>query len=907
MIVYQGSRFVVNPSLYIPDLIEAQAEIRPEAIALICDDDKLTYRELNQRANQFARHLRDMGVANNSLVGICTSRSVEMVVGILAIFKAGGAYVPLDPAIPADRLSFILSDAQVQIVVTQNEHAGLFAKMGVQVARLDSDGDLVDGLPIGVLVNPALPESTAVVLYTSGSTGQPKGVILTHENLSHFVRLASLAHEVTVDDVYLQSAPIVYVVSIRQLLIPLTRGARVVIANSEQMHNPLMLFELIKREAVTLMDVIPSFWRVCIQHLAELPENERCELLDNSLRRIVSVGDALHADIPFEWRFGLGHKAQLMNNFGQTETTGMLATYEIPASIQSGDGIVPIGSPIPETRIYVLDSEHMVVPTGEPGELYISSPCLAPGYLNRPELTADKFIPNPFNDGLSSRLYRTGDLGRMRDDGNVEFVGRTDHQVKIRGQRLELGEVESVLLRHEYVRECAVMARGDQADEKYLAAYIVASAKSLQPSDLRQFVRNVLPDYMVPSAFVFLDEMPLTPNGKLDRLALPDPTSVAPIVSDPSRQTEPRNHFERTVKEIWKDLLRLDEVGIHDSFFDVGGHSMLSVRMFARIERDLGVRLPYTSLFHATTIAQIAELVAHANEDITRWRIVVPVQPRGNKPPFFGVHAHEGGVLFWRDIVSFLPKDQPFYALQARGVDGLATPLNRVPDMARLYIQEIRKVQPHGPYFIGGYSLGGEVAFEMGQQLVREGEKVDLLVMLDTRNPTRTIRPMVRVDGHSLAAELDAPPPADSRSVIKQKLAGHFLRLSTLSTNEKVEYILNQISVRLNGLVVSVSVKIFQMLRRRLPNRILLLYLRKRHREALVNYVPAVYPGKITLFRASESLATNPDDSLLGWAPLAAGGMEIYHFEASHAIVYGECAKEVAETLNDCLKKARAE
>lgn len=907
MIVYPGSQFAVKTPLYIHDLIEAQAETLPEAIALICDDDKLTYRELDQRANQFAQHLRDLGVGNNSLVGICTGRSLDMVVVMLAIFKAGAAYVPLDPSHPADRLSFVLSDAQVQIVVTRAQHAGLFANMDVQLACIDSDWDLVHGLPNRAPVNRASHESIAVVLYTSGSTGQPKGVIITHENLSHFVRLASLAHEVTTDDVYLQSAPIVYVVSIRQLMVPLTRGARVVIADPEQMHNPLMLFELIKREAVTLMDVIPSFWRACIQQLAELPEKERRELLDNSLRRIVSVGDALQADIPFEWRFGLGHEAQLMNNFGQTEATGMVATYAIPENVQASDGIVSIGSPIPETQLYVLDSERKPLPPGEPGELYISSPCLSPGYLNRPELTAEKFIPNPFHDGLSSRLYRTGDMGRMRDDGIIEFVGRNDHQVKIRGQRLELGEVESVLLRHELVRECAVVVHGDHADEKNLVAYIVANDRSLSSSNLRQFVRDLLPDYMVPSAFVFLAEMPLTPNGKLDRLALPDPNTVVSSAPDLCRQTEPRNHFERTVKDIWKDLLRLDEVGIHDSFFDVGGHSILSVRMFARIERDLGVRLPYTSLFHATTIAQIAELVANVNEDITRWRIVVPVQTRGDKPPFFGVHAHEGGVLFWRDIVSHLPKDQPFYALQARGVDGLATPLDRVPDMARLYIQEIRKVQPHGPYFIGGYSLGGEVAFEMGQQLIREGEKVDLLAMFDTRNPTRTIRPMVRVSGHSLAAELDAPPPSDPRSVVKQKFTGHFLRLSTLSPKQQVEYILNQISVRLNGFLVSVIVKIFQLLRRRLPDRILLRYLRKQHREALVNYVPAVYPGKITLFRATESLVTNPDDSLLGWGPLAAGGMEIYHFDSSHAIVYGEPAKDVAEKLNECLKKARGE
>jgi len=889
------------------DLFEAQVEKSPAAIALICDDIHLTYQELNERANQLARYLRGLGVKNETLVGICTSRSVDMVVGMLAIFKAGGAYVPLDPSYPRERLSFILNDAQASVVITQSQHMTLFSEQAIHAICMDEDWWKIRQAPASTPVGNLSSEDLAYVIYTSGSTGNPKGVMISHTSLCNFVRLAGSALDVTSEDVYMQTASIAYALSVRQLMVPLAKGATVVLANAEQMHDPLMLFQLIKDKGITLMDMVPSFWRTCIHRLSELCEEERTRFLDNSLRRIVSIGEPLGSDVPYDWAFRFGNRTKLVNIFGQTETTGVVATYPIPYEEPAKAGIVPIGRSIPETKLYILDVNLHPVPVGEQGELCVSNPCLARGYLHRPQLTAEKFIPNPFNDGFSSHLYRTGDLALQREDGNIEFLGRGDQQVKIRGQRLELGEVETVLRSHKAVQDCAVMIHGDRPDDKYLAAYVVAGENSLSTSDLRQYLRSILPDYMVPSVFMFLDAMPLTPNGKLDRLALPRPSKAGSVDKNPNIHMEPRNSIEQTIVVIWKDLLKLDRVGIHDDFFDLGGHSLMSVRMFARIERDLGVRLPYTSLFRATTIAQIAVLVANVNEDITSWRIVVPVQTRGDTPPFFGVHAHEGGVLFWRNIVSYLPEDQPFYALQALGVDGIQTPLNRIPDMARLYIQEMRRVQPRGPYYLGGYSMGGEIAFEMGQQLVSQDEKVNLLVMLDTRNPSRSLRPMSRDINGSLTATLDTALPQHPIGILRQKLSGHYLRLSVLSPRQQVAYVINQITIRIKQLITFTLVKILRILRRRIPDRLLLIYLRLKHTEALINYVPVVYPGKITLFRATQSLTANPDDSRLGWGPLAAGGMDVHHFDAPHEIVNPEYAKDVASKLHECLKQARGE
>lgn len=889
------------------DLFAAQVEKSPAAIALVCDDVQLTYHELNERADQLARYLRNLGVKYETLVGICTSRSIDMVIGMFAVFKAGGAYVPLDPSYPRERLAFILNDAEARVVLTQSQYMPLFSEQSIQAICMDEDSWKISQQPAVPPAGDHSSEALAYVIYTSGSTGNPKGVMITHASLCNFVRLAGAALDVTSDDVYMQTASIAYALSVRQLMIPLAVGATVVLANAEQMRDPLTLFQLIQSKGITLMDMVPSFWRMCIHRLSDLCDEERRMLLDNSLRRIVSIGEPLGSDIPYDWAFRFGSRTKLVNIFGQTETTGVVATYPIPHEEPVKAGIVPIGRSIPETRLYILDVNLHPVPVGEAGELCVSNPCLARGYFHRPELTAQKFIPNPFKDGFSSRLYRTGDMALQRADGNIEFLGRGDQQVKIRGQRLELGEVEAVLRGHPLVQECAVMVHGDQPDEKYLAAYVVTGDKSLSTLNLRNYLRNLLPDYMVPSVFIFLEAMPLTPNGKLNRLALPRPTRTVSDEKDPKNFTSPRNSVEQKIAAIWMDLLKLDRVGVHDDFFDLGGHSLMSVRMFARIERDLGVRLPYTSLFHATTIAQIAELVANANVDITRWRIVVPVQTSGDKPPFFGVHAHEGGVLFWRNIVSHLPGDQPFYALQALGVDGIQTPLNRIPDMARLYIQEMRKVQPRGPYYLGGYSMGGEIAFEMAQQLVSQGEKVNLLVMLDTRNPSRSLRPMSRdIDG-SLVAKLDTTPPQTTIGILTQKLTGHYLRLSVLGRRQQAAYLLNQIEIRVQQILTFTLVKILRILGRRIPDRVLLPYLRLKHTEALINYVPVVYPGKVTLFRATQSLSANPDDSQLGWRPLAAGGLDLHHFDAPHEIVYPEYAKDVARKLDECLKQAHCE
>lgn len=900
----------------VQNLIQAQVVRAPNSVALICDETQMTYVELNRRANQLAHYLRTRGVQPETLVGICVTRSLEMVIGILGILKAGGAYVPLDPSYPKDRLAFILDDARAQLVITQAELLDTLPRSNAQTLCLDRDWADIAQQPATDPEQTASPENLVYVIYTSGSTGKPKGVMITHANLYHFVRIACTAMEIRSDDVCLQTASINYALSVRQLMIPLCYGATIVIATSEQTHDPRLLFDLIKRRRISIMDVVPSFWRACLQALFALPIDERQNLMDNRLRRIVSIGEPLLSDIPHKWMREFGYKTTLINIFGQTETTGVVATFPIPPDLQNPGEIVPIGRSVPETELYILDSKMQSVPAGELGELCVSNPCLARGYLNRPELTAEKFVPNPFNSQPGARLYKTGDMARYRADGNIDYLGRGDFQVKIRGQRLELGEVEAVLNEQAGVRACVAMARGENPDEKHLVAYIVPDpTANLTAEALQHAMKQRIPDYMVPSLFVFLDALPLTPNGKVDRLALPDPALATRqfarkvVGAEQSMRAEntfiaPRNQLEQVIARIWQDLLKVDPIGIHDNFFDLGGHSLIAVRLFARIEQEFGIRIPITALFHAPTIARLAQLIERRDERVISWSPVVPIRTMGNKPPFFGVHGQDGGILFWNDIVGYLPDDQPFYGVQAQGIDGIQPALTRIEDMATLYLQEIRKVQSRGPYYLGGFSMGGEIAFEMARQLNAQGERVALLVMFDTGNPNRAIRMSSYVSREIVTPALESDPSISRMEIARRKIVGHLRRLSGRNPEGKLAYLIHEFWIRVRRIGIYTLVKLVRLSGMRLPDRLLLLYLQESHTKALQNYVPGLYSGKITLFRASQTLKANPPDSPLGWGPLTTGGLEVYLFDSTHRIVDAEYAEEVAQKLNECLLTA---
>ena len=589
-------------------LFEEQVSSAPHQAAVICENEELTFAELNKRANQLARYLQSLGAGAESLIGICVERSLDMAIGILGILKSGAAYLPLDPEYPRERLAFMVGDARPALVLTKSKLAYLVTGMATRVL-LDGDRDRISEQSETNLSDAPRPDDLAYVIYTSGSTGKPKGVMITHGNLANY--LLALDHElqITRDDRYLHTASIAFSSSRRQLMLPLSQGATVVIATSEQRRDPLALFKMIRHRGVTVMDAVPSFWRNCTAVLANLDDETRSRLLDNQLRLMLSASEPLLFDIPRTWASEFRHPARHVHMFGQTETAGIVALYRVPSDI-GGAGAVPVGRPIANSEIFILDEAQLPCPVGVAGELYIGGAGVGRGYLNSAEQTSVKFIAHPFSDTPGTRLYRTGDWARLNAGGQIEFVGRRDQQVKLRGFRVELGEIEAALASHPAIRECAVIARQDPNGERRLVAYFVANDAPPSVTELRAFMSGQLPDYVVPSAFVKLDALPLSANGKVNRSALPDTDNARPELV--AAYVAPRTASEKRLSDIWSEVLRIERIGRHDNFFEMGGNSLLATLVCSRVRKMLKIEVPPRLLFEYPTVALMADAIETA-------------------------------------------------------------------------------------------------------------------------------------------------------------------------------------------------------------------------------------------------------------------------------------------------------
>jgi amino acid adenylation domain-containing protein len=852
------------------DLFEKQCETKSNAVAVKAGDRSLTYFHLGKKVNQLANFLIKNGATSKMLIGVSATRSPEMIVSLLAIHRIGAAYVPLDPAYPPDKLKYMVEDSGLKLVL--GDQAGRFIIPDSKMETIDVS-QIVSSLETektDYLRCDAEPESLAYVIYTSGSTGHPKGVMVTHANLLNFVNLASRALPLRDDDIYLQSASINYAVSVRQIFTALSYGLKLVIARSSAIQDPIELFQLIKDEKITLADFVPSHWRSCIGALKALPERERVELLKNDLRRIVTIGEPLLPDLPLEWRDELHHPARMVNIFGQTETTGFITSCDISQAQLDSSMVVSIGRPIPDTQIYIVDHDSLAqVEDGEIGELCVSNACVARGYLNNRDLTSAKFVANPFAEAGGHMLYRTGDFARYAPDGTVEYLGRSDQQVKVRGIRVELGEIEAALGHHPGIREAVVLAREDVPGDKRLVAYLVTNSDAATtPGELRLFLRQKLSDYMIPSVFVFLDAMPLAPGGKLDRRALPAPDQAQPELE--GRYIAPSTPVEEVLAKIWAEVLGLKRIGIRDNFFALGGHSLLAVRLISRIERKFGIRMPVATLFQYSTIAELAKLL-EAGTLPQSWSSLMPIQPEGSRLPFFWVHGDSSTVL----LPEYLGPDQPLYALEHQAHDGRPARHTQTETIAKHYLDEVRKVRPHGPYLLGGFSFGAVTAFEMAQQLRQEGEQVLLLFMLD---PPPSIK------------RKEEPPV---RPALKEEFKRHWTELSHAGFRKKLDYLAPRVKDKVLGKTVRIR-KYLKKLRcrcyltagRLLPVSLRSGYILDIYGKALRSYVPQSYPGRVMLCKSEKALYRPSMD----WLELCRGELKVYELDGKYTHV--ELTKE---------------
>ena len=710
----------------IHELVEAQAKRAPNAVAVVYEEESLTYGELNERANKLAHYLRNRGVGPETLVAMCMERSLDMIVGILGVLKAGGAYLPLDLSYPPDRLAFMIEDANPPVALTQESLAARLPKHQAQIICLDSDWPAIARESGDNLTAIAGPDNLAYVIYTSGSTGKPKGCQITHSNVVRLFDATWDWYKFDENDVWTMFHSYAFDFSVWEIWGALFYGGRVVVVPFLVSRSPEAFYRLLSEKRVTVLNQTPSAFRQLI--LAE----ESVGVHDLSLRYVIFGGEALEMQSLKPWYQRHGdRKPLLVNMYGITETT-VHVTYR-PLSLDDTERGSVIGKPIPDLQLYVLDQHRQPVPLGVAGEMYVGGAGVARGYLNRPELTKQRFIPDPFSSLPEARLYKTGDLARLLPDGDVEYLGRIDHQVKIRGFRIELGEIESVLANHPAIHQNLVTAREDNTGDKRLVAYVVPkSNQHLNIADLRSYIRQSLPEYMVPSVFSVMKSFPLTPTGKIDRAALPPPVQEQ---RDQSAIVAPRNEREELLLSIFQEILKVESISVTDDFFDLGGHSLMAAHLMSQIQAATGRQIPLAALFRAATVESLAQLIER-DPNVDHEPIVVEIQ-RGEsgRLPFFAIVPPGEESLGYAMLARHMGPEQPVYKIQGHApITFSQRPYSddEMRAMTREYIEAMRSVQPNGPYCLGGLCDGAHIAEQIILSLESQGEEVGLFAIFDT-------------------------------------------------------------------------------------------------------------------------------------------------------------------------------
>ncbi len=848
------------------ELVEEQAATRPTAPALWEQGKTLTYDELNRQANQMARVLQQQGVRPGCYVGVYTQRSVEMVVSLLAIFKAGAAYLPIDLSTPPARAVWMLNATNVALVLTQQDVLPRLADCQLPMLTLEEAWSRLVEKSEENLPRTITAQYPAYVIYTSGSTGTPKGVMVNHHSLLNLVFWHQQAFGLGPQDKTTQLANLGFDASVLELWPYLASGTHVHLVDEKTRLSPAMLVPWLVRQQITVCFVPTALVEMALQ--LSWPAFAR-------LRLLLTGGEQLHrtpsARAPF----------RLMNQYGPTENT-VVASWTPVAPGSQQNHLPTIGRAITNTRLYVLNGAGMVQPVGVAGELYIGGKSVAQGYLGRPDLTAERFVPDPFSQEPGARLYRTGDIVRFLPDGNLEFVGRRDHQVKIRGYRIELREIEQVLLGYPGVREAVVVVNDSLAGEKRLMAYIVPQeGVSLVKDQLRAYLKEQLPEYMHPSSLSLLDELPLTANGKVDRQALAQRRPIS--MATPEHYIAPRDSIELQLVQLWERLLGISPIGVTDNFFQLGGHSLAGVRLMSQIQRLFAVDLPLSTLFEGATIEHLAEVLRQQGGQ-REASPLVEMQAAGSQPPLFCVHAAGGEVLCYMSLAHHLGTERPVYGLQSVQMPADQNAMPSLVEMAARYIQAVRNLQPEGLYHLCGWSMGGVIAFEMARQLVEQGQQVAFLGLIDSYPPQAEEEP----DERTLLMQFINDLAGGTGAVLSQGYADR----SDVSADSQLEYLLSE-AQRANILPSGVDIAYIRQL----------FSTFKKNREALSGYQIQPYAGRVTLFQASAFTQGAQVEITHGWRQFAAQIDEAYALPGDHyTILRDPHVAVLAQHISNALK-----
>lgn len=890
---------------FVHHLFSDTARAQPTAVAIQTDEESWTYAELESRSNQLAYYLRRLGVGPDSVVAVYQNRTARIVLTMLAVFKAGGIFLPLDPALPPERIDYMLADSETAVVVCSKSLEANLPPLNVPFVSVD-DAEAEKAwhtLPVHAPDTALNPENGAYLIYTSGSTGIPKGVLVAHQAYCrHVVQMAHL-YKITADDKLLQFFSFSFDPALEQVMMALTRGAALYLRGDE-LWNPQELYQRVEKHGITVMALPTAYWHQLAWAWEKMPgQNGRFPL------RLVDIGGELMSlDALRRWQAIQPPHVVLHNVYGPTETTISATLLQITHDTQLAAN--SIGYPVTGKHVYILDGRMEPVPIGVFGELYIGGDGLARGYWKRPSQTAAAFIPDPFAKEPGARLYRTGDLARWLPNGQIEFLGRVDHQVKIRGYRIELGEIEAHLIQHKAVHTALVQAVDDGTQDKRLVAYVVPKkghSSADLPVLLRHALQQNLPAYMVPAAVVVLDALPMTPSGKVDRLALPVPEEWGRTAV--SEYIPPRNKSEKQLAAIWEDVLGVKPIGVYDNYFDLGGHSLLAVQLFDQIQKRMGADLPLTLLFETPTIAGLAEHISQKTPSNSG--ILVPIQPEGSELPFFCVHGGAGHTFHFYELAKLLGKKRPFLGIQPlMDKSGTKAVHLTVEEMAAYYVQEIMKVQPEGPYYIGGFCFGGVIAYEMARQLQAIGQDIALLALLDPSVP-------MNVPGVDVVVAQSAVKQAET---LAERAGRHRQNMAERGLAGKTRYVQNSLKNRWsmfrNEAKISwrhkintgkgLYIRLLLALGRPIPRALRDLYYTDYVTQpALEKYHPGRYSGQVLLLRAEHE---NYSDLTAGFRQIVDGELVLLTLPGTHlGVLKQPIVRQMATYLQEAFEKKREE
>ncbi len=871
----------------IHDVFEAQAEQTPDCIAVNLGHEQITYQQLNQRANQLAHYLNRLGVGPDVLVGVCLERSVSLIVSLLGILKAGGAYVPLDPNYPKERLNLMLADANVRVLLTQ-EHlsASLPTDATQEVIYLNQQWTVIAQEPTINFNSGASPDNLAYVNYTSGSTGKPKGVCVPHRGVTRLVIQPNYV-AITPQDVFLQLASVTFDAATFEIWGALLNGARLALYPDSHLELE-RLGHVLQQESVSILWLTSGLFNLVVEQQLESLK---------SVKQLLAGGDVLSPHHVQRAQAALP-QCTLINGYGPTENTTFTCCHTIPL-LSSGVERIPIGRPINNTQVYILNSAMQPVPIGVAGDLYIGGDGLARGYLNRPDLTEQHWVDHPFQPG--AKLYTSGDLACYLPDGTIDYLGRRDLQVKIRGFRIELSEIESCLSSHPKVESCVASAQGDSSGQKSLIAYVVPQIWEQPPSlgELKTYLKDHLPSYMIPAHFVTLEELPLNSNGKVNRNAQPPPHLMASGRSEAGSCLTPQTLVQSQLAQIWTDVLKLGsdiEVDITANFFELGGHSLAAADLIGQIRQRLTVSIPLSTLFESPTIVSLAQYIEKEYQQTSsgQWASVIPLQSGGSKRPFFFVPGRDGSeqeLTYYAAFLYQLGQSRPIYGIRARGLDGIQAPHQSVEDMARDYVAEIQAIQPEGPYFIGGECIGGIVAFAIAQHLQRSGHTVHL-VLLDTSVPNWRQQlewiwqrhPLIRC-GLAVGEKL-----------LMLKRYPHYFKRVYLIIRDTVHSAAPAVASEVPAAKAEEPLPA-ETARGKLSREVTL-----RYPMILMKYRPQMYSGSLTLILCQEAMDVEPE-----WAGLVQGSFNTIQIPGEHHNRFSEYANTTAQALMTHLDEVEAQ